>query len=204
MSFMQPIIHESVERDVGNASAQFSGGLEAGRLYRLISNTACWIRQGVGLLITCLPLADLLDNETVTLVVDGESTIFDLDVDGVDDGVAGHVRVDVSGATTAADVAAILAPLIASELPDLVVTDHTNGTIRVEYLGGGTLTGSDTVADTDWLMTADSLLATKVAGSMFVGAGEAVLVDAKHGLDLAILRDAADGKSTLTPVRFVR
>lgn len=103
--------------------------------------------------IECVPKADLIDGETLTI----GTVVFEFDVNGT--GVtAGRTQVNVSGATTAAEVAAILHTAINGVGAGLLITstDNLDGTLDLEAdVAGvaGNLAISDTVADTDFVVT---------------------------------------------------
>lgn len=204
MSIPSPQTHLSVECDVGAAEADFNTNLEAGKVYELVSNTACWIKQGSAMVITCATKAEFIDNETLTITVDGVDTIYDFDTDGVNDGDADHTRVNISAETSAANVAVILAAAIAATQTDLDVTDNLDGTIKVVKVGG-TLTMSNTVADITFAHAAGTgLAATAGSESTYTPANFSRYLDPKYGPTVSIIRDAASGKASLTPVRFLR
>jgi hypothetical protein len=46
--------------------------------------------------------------------------------------------------------------------------------------------------------------AASTDGSMYVSAGETVIVNGGHGVGLAVIRAAGDGDCTLTPITIVR
>ncbi len=52
-----------------------------------------------------------------------------------------------------------------------------------------------------WIKQAADPTASAADGSMFVPAGVIVMIDGTNGVKLAVIRDAADGKASLTPVR---
>lgn len=101
--------------------------------------------------ITCATKANLVDGETFT-ISDGVNTptVFEFDVAG--DGVTpGNVVVDVSGATTAADVAAIVITAINGVVGTLLVTASAGatGVVTLTADTAGTLANvavTDTVA----------------------------------------------------------
>lgn len=98
-------------------------------------------------LITCTTFANMDDNDTLT-IGDGinPAVLFAFDTAG--DGVASGVAVDISGETTAIEVAAVLAPLIAAALPALTVTDNLDGTISLAHKwpgAGGNVTITEAV-----------------------------------------------------------
>jgi hypothetical protein len=108
--------------------------------------------------ITCIAKTNFVDGETLT-ISDGThtATIFEFDKDG--GGVAGgHVQVDISGATTAADVAAILVTAINGVTTTLTVTatDNMDGTIALAADAKDTthnVTITETVANASFLVS---------------------------------------------------
>lgn len=46
--------------------------------------------------------------------------------------------------------------------------------------------------------------ASAADGSTFVGAGQSVLIDGALGAKLSVIRNTADGKATLTRVKFIK
>jgi hypothetical protein len=96
------------------------------------------------------PVQASITDETLITAHDGFNTvIFGLDVAG--DGVAGDdVTINISGATTAADVAALVyTALVASNLKGWVFTDNLDGTITAVHRVPGT------VGNTAWTVTTD-------------------------------------------------
>lgn len=51
-----------------------------------------------------------------------------------------------------------------------------------------------------WISQSGNPTATAGAGSLFCAAGRTVMIDAKHGAKVAVIRHATDGAATLTPV----
>ncbi len=99
--------------------------------------------------ITCVAKANLIDGETVTLEdAKGTSKVFEFDVAG--DGVtAGRVQVDVSGDTTATEVAATLAAAINGSVLRMTATPSA-AVVNLEQddaLAAGNTTIAETVAD---------------------------------------------------------
>lgn len=80
---------------------------------------------------------------------DGLSVAKVYEFDTAGDGVtAGRVLVDISGATTAAEVAAILRTAILANQPALSVTDNADGTLTITHRWpgtGGNVTMTETV-----------------------------------------------------------
>lgn len=205
MSYPVPIIAESIERDVAEAEADAAIALVAGQHYEFVSSSACWIKQGAAFLITCVTKANLAEGDALTITIDGLAKIFEFDKapDGI---VAGRVLVDVSADTTAAQVAARLRTAIIASFPatGLTVTDNADGTLTVIQIGAQ-VAMAEAVANAGFLAAASALLAaTAGSGSMYVPAGRVVMLAGKHGQTLSIIRDAADGKSSITRLRFAR
>lgn len=108
--------------------------------------------------ITCVPKASLVDGETFT-ISDGVNTptVFEFDVAG--DGVTpGNVAVDVSGATTALDVATIVKTAINGVVGTLLVTavDNLTGIVYLTADDYGTVanvTITETVTDSGFVVT---------------------------------------------------
>jgi hypothetical protein len=100
--------------------------------------------------ITCTTKANYLDGETHT-IGDGMSVAKVYEFDVTPNGVtAGRVAVDISGATTAAQVATILVAAIVANQPSITPTDNGDGTIDLEHNwagAGGNITQSNTVAN---------------------------------------------------------
>lgn len=126
-------------------------------------------------LITCLAKADMVDTDYMKIFdgVSAAGVLYEFDVAG-DGATAGRVQVDISGATTSADVAAILAPLIASNQPLLSVTDNLDGTISITHkLAGvvGNATMTENVADAGFLVSG-------MSGGEDAGVQDVALADA--------------------------
>ncbi len=121
-----------------------------------------------------LPAKASITDETTIRAYDGfNEVLFGLDVAG--DGVAGDdVTIDISPATTAAEVAAIVyTALVASALKGWTFVDNLDGTITATHRVPGT------VGNTAWVITTDSDItvvnttagaaASHVAGSFTAG-----------------------------------
>ncbi|HQN09873.1 MAG TPA: phage tail tube protein [Thermoanaerobaculia bacterium] len=173
-----------------NPAKPFPGAAKPGGTIRLVPNvhaasffqkllTGTLVKSGATKAtgtIVCVPKADLIDGETVTLD-DGTNvpTVFEFDVNGT--GVSGgNVQVDVSSATTAIDVAAILHAAINGVGAGLAITSTNPGTgtlnLQNDAEGSdGNVAITDTVADTDFTHTGMSggtplpYLATSKLGS---------------------------------------
>ncbi|HAM57989.1 MAG TPA: hypothetical protein DCQ64_22275 [Candidatus Rokubacteria bacterium] len=129
--------------------------------------------------ITCVAKADLIDAETIT-ISDGTNTptVFEFDVNGT--GVtAGRVQVDVSGATTAADVGTILHTAINGVTTTLLVVsvDNLDGTLDLTNASTGAA-GNVVITET---VVAAGFLVTGMAGG----------VDENFGLSQVLVRPGA-------------
>ena len=100
--------------------------------------------------ITFATAANTVDTDYYT--VDG--VLYELDKSG--DGVtAGRVQVDMSAATTAADVAAIAVPIMAARQPYLTFVDNADGTVDITNKipgANGNITLSDNVAHASFVV----------------------------------------------------
>lgn len=129
--------------------------------------------------ITCVAKADLVDAQTIT-IGDGvhAATVFEFDVNGT--GVTvGRVQVDVSGATTAADVATLLHAAINGVTTGLAVTsvDNLDGTLDLTNDATGSA-GNVTITET-------------VVNAGFLVTGMAGGVDENFGLSQVLVRPGA-------------
>ncbi len=101
-------------------------------------------------LITCTTFANYADTDYMT-IGDGLAPAKLYEFDTAGDGVtAGRVQVDISGATTAADVAAILRTAIRTNQPAIAVTNNGDGTLTViQQIPGtvGNVTMTENVAN---------------------------------------------------------
>jgi len=95
--------------------------------------------------ITCVVKASLVDTEEVVIGDGTTSVTFEFDVAG--DGATG-TQVDVSGDTTAADVAATLAAAIDGSALALTVTDNLDGTISLANTLAVGATGNVAITET--------------------------------------------------------
>jgi len=124
-------------------------------------------------LITCVAKANLIDGETVTIDDGTGAEVFEFDL--VPDGVGGgNVVVDVSTATTAEDVAALLSAAIVVTFGPGTAINNLDGTITYQsnvFGVAGNIASSDTVADAGFSITG---LSGAVAGIMD---GETVTID---------------------------
>lgn len=172
-------------------------GMVASKQYLFVSSTACWIKQGTTKLVTCATLADMVDGETLTIAISNGLTVvyeFDKAANGV---AAGNVSW-TAGAGTAAQNAATLKTAIDGTAQDtLVVTDNADGTLTITAPDQHA-TFSDTVAHASFTIANTHPPAAAADGSMFVPAALVITLDGNNGPQLGVLRDAADGKCSLT------
>jgi hypothetical protein len=116
--------------------------------------------RGIGS-IQCVSFAEIVDGETFT-INDGVNgaTVFEFDVVGL--GVTpGNVQVDITGAVSAADVAAIVKIAIDGEGLDLAVVDAGTGLLNLTL----SATGQTLVAITETVSDVDFVVAGFVTGA---------------------------------------
>jgi phage tail sheath gpL-like len=88
--------------------------------------------------ITCTTKANYVDTDYMT-IGDGIQALKLYEFDTAGDGVTGgRVQVDISGATTAADVAAILKTAIEANQPSIGVVDAGSGVLDLTHKIAGT------------------------------------------------------------------
>lgn len=198
MSLLVADVASSLFSAVGAASAEVTDAMKRNQIYRFSSTTACYIKQAASSwVITCLTKANFADTDYFGIAVDGAAAVL-FEFDKAGDGVtAGRTRVNISGATTAADCAAILAPLIQAAFPYLKVTDNLDGTITV-VLGAGRLELTENVANASFTVVEGTNAATAGAGSMFIPANLPVELSGSKGGRLAVIQSATGGSCTLT------
>ncbi len=106
-------------------------------------------------LITCVTKANFADTDIVTISDGTVTKIFEFDTAG--DGVtAGSVQVNISGATTAAQCATILALAINTALPQITATAVGDGTVTLsndEPGTAGNVTITEVVANAGFLVS---------------------------------------------------
>lgn len=192
----------STVASVGASAVVASSSLAASASYQFASNTACWIRQGMSKLVTCVAKANLVDGETLVITVNGVAVTYEFDVDGT--GVtAGRTRVNVSTDTTAATVAARLRTAILAAQPALTVTDPTNGTLFVDLPLSRSLTIAENVANAGFTIATGTMQATAGTGSMYVPANAPILLTGDLGEHLGVIQDATSGKASTTRVMIL-
>lgn len=169
--------------------------LLAGQPYIVVSSTACFIKQGTAKLVTPATKANLVDTDYITIVVPGNTKIYEFDVSG--NGVtSGRVQVNVSTDTTAAQVATRLKTAIEANQTSLVVTDNTGSLTVVQPDNIATFT--ENVAHVSFTIADATMTVTAADGSMWIPAVFQVELNGNQGPQIAIVRDAADGKASVT------
>lgn len=177
-------------------------GVPGAELWAYVGTTAAWIKQGTCKLVTCVAKASLVNTDFITVTVDGTAVIYEFDTAG--DGVTvGRIQVNVSTDTTAANVAARLRTAILANQTVLAVTDNTDGTLTV-FLPGALMTVTETVANAGFTVASAAPTASIGSGSAFVPASVQTVLDGVRGPQLGVIRDAADGKASMTKCLMVR
>ena len=196
MSILSPITSTSLEVAVSATRAEFGSTMAADQWWMLVSSTACWVKQAnpTGL-ITCVANALMVDGDYMTINDGTTSKLYEYDKAA--DGVTGG-RVAWAAGTTAISVAANLAAAINANRPNstVVATAVGDGTITLASTSGN-LTLTENVGDAGFLVSYTPQ-ATAAALSMYLPANTPVILDGGAGSNVSILRDAADGKASLT------
>lgn len=200
MTLLIPVSSESDYQTVTNSAVDFDTVLVANSYYLFTSSTNCFIKQGTAYLVTCTTKANAADTDFFTITLSGVATVYEFDKAG--DGVTtGRVQVDISTDTTAAEVAARLRTAILANQTTLSVTDNTDGTLTI-VANGKHMSMSENVAHASFTLAVATLVASAADTSVYVGANQSVLIDGALGPQVGTIRDTADGKSTLTRVKF--
>ncbi len=197
-----PLLALADEVAVAVASAPFATltALVPNIIYMFASSTACWLRQGSAWLVTCVSKANSAAGDYFTITLDGTAVLYGLDVAGT--GVpAGRTQIDISGATTAASVATLVRTAILATQATLSVTDNGDGTLTI-VKSGSIVTVTENVVNAGFLAATTTLVASAADGNMFAPANLPFLLDGRYGAKVSVIRDAADGKASLTPVRM--
>jgi hypothetical protein len=182
----------------GTTVAAHTALVEAGD-YQFVSTTNCWIRQGTSKLLTLVTKANMVDGETLTIVAGTSTEVYEFDVNGT--GVtSGNVQVDISGATTAADIAVILRVAILANQTALTVTDPANGTLIVDLPDSRSLTITDAVAHASFTVGTGIMQATAGSGSAYIPANVPHLLRGAGGGQLGVIQATGAGTSSTTRV----
>jgi hypothetical protein len=190
-----PLTTTSDSSTVIVTASPMGGALLLKQVYLFLSSTNCWIRQGTAKLVTCVTKANLVDGDFLTIALSTGTKTYEFDVAG--NGVAvGNVQVNVSSDTTAAQVAARLRTAILAN-QTLEVTDNTDGTLTV-VSPDLVMTITEQVANAGFTIAATTMTVATADGSMFVPASIPITINGDQGPQLGVIRDAADGKASLT------
>lgn len=195
-----PVISTSDSSTVTATAAQLTG-MSALYNYMFVSSTACWIKQGTTVLITCATNANMIDGDKLIIAVAGVDAVtyeYDKSANGV---ASGNISW-AAGAGTAAQTAATLATAITGAQPTLTVTDNLDGTLTVTVKDRHA-TFTEQVAHASFTVAAAVPPATAADGSMFVPAGVTLYLFGNLGPQLGVIRSAADGICSLTRVAQV-
>lgn len=198
---ISPDISTSIEKDVTATQIGFTASMAASQYWMFVSSTACWIKQASPTgSITCVAKASMADTDFIT-INDGINAAVVYEFDTAGNGVTGgRVQVNISGATTAADVAAILKTAIEANQSYITVTNAGSGVLTLASTTRN-ITVTETVANGSFAVTYGPQ-ASAASGSMYVPANTMVLLDGRCGSNLSAIRDTADGKSSLTRARL--
>lgn len=193
---LSPDCTTSIEKDVTATAAAFSATMAVRDIWVFVSSTNCWIKQASPTgTITCLAKASLADTDFMA-INDGTTTVtyeFDTAGDGV---TGGRVQVNVSTDTTAAQVAARLKTAINANQSYITVVDNLNGTLSLSSTSKSIIL-TETVANAGFLVVYGPI-ASAASGSMFVPANVLLPISGYAGSNVSVIRDTADGKSSLT------
>jgi hypothetical protein len=188
---------------VAASSAPFSTltALINGVLYVLVSSTNLWVRQGSAWLLTAATKANTAAGDYFSITIDGTTVNYQLNVTGSDANLDGMVQVDIHTATDAESVVDLLVTAIAAQQASLTLTDNDDGTLTI-VKSGAIVTMTEHVAHASFTVAKTTLVAALAAGSMFWPANTLLVLDGRFGEKVSVIRDSADGKATLTPVRI--
>lgn len=193
---LSPDCTTSIKSTVTATAAAFSSSMAARDIWMFVSTTNCWIKQAnPSGTITCVAKASLADTDFMTINDGSASTLYEFDTVG--DGVTGgRVQVDVSGATTAADVAIILKAAIEANQSYITVTHNGSGVLTLSAITKSIIL-TENVTNAGFLVTSGPV-ASAASGSMFVPANVVLPISGYAGSNLSVIRDTADGSASLT------
>lgn len=193
---LSPDCSTSIKSTVTATAAAFSSTMAARDIWMFVSTTNCWIKQAnPSGTITCVAKASMADTDIMT-INDGTTTVtyeFDTAGNGV---TGGRVQVNISGASTAASVAAILKTAINANQSYIAVTDNLDGTLSLAATSKSIIM-TETVANAGFLVSYGPI-ASAASGSMFVPANVVLPISGYAGSNLSVIRDTADGSASLT------
>jgi hypothetical protein len=192
---LSPDCTTSLEVAVTATHAEFAASMAAKDHWVLISNTALWLKQAnPSGTITCVAKASMADTDYITINDGTTSVLYEFDTVG--DGVTGgRIQVNISGATSATDVATILKAAIVANQSYITVTQASGVLTLASTTKNITIT--ENVANGSFTVVYGPI-ATAAAGSMYIPANYPVILRGEQGSNVSVLRDSADGKASLT------
>ena len=161
-----------------------------------VSTTNCWIKQASPTgTITCTTKANMADTDYMTINDGTTSVLYEFDKLG--DGVTGgRIQVDISGATTAAQIAALLKTAIEANQSYITVTNVGGGVLNLTASSKSIIL-TENVADGAFTVSYGPI-ASAASGSMFIPANVVMPISGYAGTNISVIRDTADGKASLT------
>jgi hypothetical protein len=218
MSNRIPIPSTSVSATVAVASAALGSAMVRGALYQLVTSTTSHFKQGTNVRVTCATQANMADTDTLAIQVFQQkssrelaradaaassiSTTTTYEFDKAGNGVAtGNVQVNISTDTTAITVAARLATALAANNPELTVTNNGDGTLDL-YAPSRQMVITENVAHASFTVADQVITAAAGAGVMCIPPNTPITLDGAFGKQGAIIRDAADGKASMTLLAY--
>jgi hypothetical protein len=193
-----PLIPEpssSASVAVVTAAATFSTTLEAGKFYELASSTNCWVGRARALTFADAEFA--ADDTADTLLFDAPHGLTTGDGPFQLTNSGGGLPAGLSAAT---NYWAIVVDADEIQLATTLALALAGTEVDITTAG----TGTHTMVDTDQTIHVGGAATVAGSGCMFVPAGSrvhipgAITVSATLRTKLSILRDAADGRASLT------
>src|SRR5690349_865780 len=128
---LSPDCSTSIKASVTATAAAFSSSMAARDIWMFVSTTNCWIKQAnPSGTITCIAKASMADTDFITINDGTTSVLYEFDTAG--NGVTGgRVQVNISGATSAADVAVILKAAIDANQTYITTTHNGSGVLTL-------------------------------------------------------------------------
>lgn len=183
---------------VDGTSREITTTMLAQETYAVTTTTNALLKQGTAKRVTVVAQADMTDGDTLTISINGKDVVYEFDKTG--NGVAtGNVAVDISAASTAADVAAALVAEIDVAQTVLEVTDNADGTIDI-VAPSLQMVITENVAHASFAVAARAITASAADGNTIVAAGQTVCLRGRHGAQVAIVQVSAGGSATASRV----
>ena len=192
---LSPDCTTAIKVDVTATAIGFAATMAGRDIWMFMSTTNCWIKQASPSgTINCIAQASMADTDYITINDGTTSVLYEFDTAG--DGVTGgRVQVDISGATSAADVAAVLKTAIEANQSYITVTDAGSGVLTLASTSKN-ITITENVTDAGFTVSYGPI-ASAASGSMFVPANVVMPISGYAGSNISVIRDTADGKATL-------